>query len=132
MKSNCLILCMLCFAIITSSCTKEEQNLKDGIYKGTFKVSYSSGTQTGQTTLEIKDNKFVCSGNPNRIPAGGSGSYSFSNNSITFNDQNVWTADFDWNLILNGQCNYTFDGKKLKIIANKNGTGVYEYELEKQ
>jgi hypothetical protein len=74
----------------------------------------------------------VCTPNANRIPAGGSGTYTFSNNKITFNEQNFYTADFDWNLILSGTYNYSFNGKTLKISANKNGVGDYEYVLEKQ
>ena len=112
-------------------CDKDDINVEEGTYKGTFTVTYSSGTQTGQTTLELKNGKFSCSGNSNRIPAGGSGTYSFDNGKITFNDENLWTADFDWNLILSGQYDYTFDGKKLKISADKNDVGNYEYDLEK-
>jgi hypothetical protein len=119
-------------AILLYSCDKDDLNIKEGTYKGTFTVTYSSGTQTGQTTLELKNGKFSCSGNSNRIPAGGSGTYSLDNGKITFNDENFWTADFDWNLILRGQYDYSFNGKKLKISADKNGVGNYEYDLEKQ
>lgn len=113
-------------------CDKDDLDIIDGTYKGTFTVIYSSGIQTGQTTLDLKDGKFSCSGNSDRIPAGGSGTFSSGNNKITFNDENAWTADFDWNLILRGEYDYTFDGKKLKISADKNDVGHYEYDLEKQ
>ena len=106
--------------------------IKDGTYKGTFTVTYSSGTQNAQTTLVLKNGKFSCSGNTNRIPAGGSGTFSFDNKKITFNDENSWTAEFDWNLILRGNYDYTFDGKNLIISADKNGVGNYKYDLEKQ
>jgi hypothetical protein len=116
-----------------SGCDKDDLDVKEGTYKGTFTVTYRSGTpQTGQTTLELKDGKYSCSGNSNRIPAGGSGTYSFDNGKITFSDENFWTAEFDWNLILNGQYDYTFNGKKLKISADKNSVGHYEYDLEKE
>jgi len=45
---------------------------------------------------------------------------------------NFWTADFDWNLILNDTYDYAFDGEKLIISADKNNVGNYKYELEKQ
>ncbi|HEY4616992.1 MAG TPA: hypothetical protein VIH09_02215 [Flavobacterium sp.] len=132
MKTKFLIATIFSIAILLSSCDKDDLNIKEGTYKGTFTVTYSSGTQTGQTTLELKNGKFSCSGTSNRIPAGGSGTFSSDNNKITFNDENVWTADFDWNLILSGNYDYTFDGKKLKISADKNGVGNYKYDLEKQ
>lgn len=132
MKTKFLIATIFSIAILLSSCDKDDLNIKEGTYKGTFTVTYSSETQSGQTTLELKNGKFSCSGNSNRIPAGGSGTFSSGNNKITFNDENVWTADFDWNLILSGNYDYTFDGKKLKISADKNGVGNYKYDLEKQ
>lgn len=123
------------FTLITllSSCQKDDlKTIMDGTYKGIFTVTYSSGTQRGEATLELKDGKFSCSGNSNRIPAGGAGTFVSDNKKITFNDENFWTADFDWNLILNGEYDYTFDGKKLIISANKNSVGNYKYDLEKQ
>ncbi|MDR6561556.1 MULTISPECIES: hypothetical protein [unclassified Arcicella] len=80
----------------------------------------------------MTNGKFSCSGNSNRIPAGGSGTFSSDNNKITFNDENAWTAEFDWGLILQGTYNYTFDGKKLQMSTDRNGIGNYNYHLEKQ
>lgn len=132
MRTKFLIATIFSITILLSSCKKDDLNIKDGTYKGTFTVTYSCGTQSGQTPLELKNGKFSCSGNSNRIPAGGSGTFSSNNKKITFNDENVWTADFDWNLILSGQYDYTFEGKKLIISADKNGVGNYKYDLKKQ
>ncbi|MFN2396518.1 MAG: hypothetical protein ABR597_12620 [Bacteroidales bacterium] len=137
MRKIILTLTVFAIAIFLYSCEKDKLDIQEGTFKGTFTVTYSSGTlwgsgtQTGQTTLILKNGKYTCSGNSNRIPAGGSGTYSFDKGKITFNDENSWTADFDWNLILSGQYDYTFDGKKLKISADKN-IGNYNYDLEKQ
>lgn len=113
-------------------CEKEDLDIEEGVYKGKFTVIYSSGPQTGETTLELKDGRFSCSGNSDKIPAGGSGTYSFNDGKITFNDENYWTADFDWNLISHGRYSYTLDGKRLKISAEKKGFGQYIYDLEKE
>lgn len=114
------------------SCNKDDIDLEEGTYKGVFTVTYSSGVQTGETSIELKNGRYSCSGNSNRVPAGGFGTYSLKRGKITFYDEGFWTADFDWNLILNGQYNYTFNGKRLKISAIKNGVGHYKYDLEKQ
>lgn len=132
MKAKILIAIVFSLATIFSSCKKDDLDIKDGTYKGTFSVTYRSGIQTGQTTLELMNGKFSCSGNSNRIPAGGSGTFSSDNNKITFNDENFWTAEFDGGLVLNGTYNFTFDGKKLNISADRNGIGKYSYNLEKQ
>ncbi|GHS89535.1 hypothetical protein FACS1894201_10900 [Bacteroidia bacterium] len=131
MRTKILILAIFSIATLLLGCDRDNLNIENGTYKGTFTVIYRSGTRTGQTTLNLENGNFSCSGNSNRIPAGGSGTFSFDNNKITFNDENFWHADFDGNLILNGQYDYTFNGKKLKISADKNDVGHYEYDLEK-
>ena len=92
-------------------------------------MTYGSEIQTGETTVELKNGRFSCLGNPDMIPAGGTGTCSSDNNKITFTDENFWTADFDWNLELDGTYDYTFDGKNLKFSADKNDVGNYSYDL---
>ena len=113
-------------------CKKEKLAIQDGIYRGIFTVSYSNGVQTGPVTVELKSGTYTCSNNSNGIPAGGSGTFRIGNNKMFFTDDKMWTADFDWNLILNGDYETTFDGKKLSLTASRNNVGTYTYELEKQ
>ncbi|MEI6124522.1 MAG: hypothetical protein WCQ95_12930 [Bacteroidota bacterium] len=133
MKTAKLVLPALLLLLYMASCKKDPLLVEPGTYTGTFKVVYSSGTQTGTTTMELKsDNTFTCVGHANHIPAGGSGTYAITGeNQINFSDVNFWTANFDWNLILNGPYYYAFDGKHLKIWTDKNHVGSYAYELEK-
>ena len=105
--------------------------ITDGTYSGTFTVTYGSEKNTGVTTVKFENGKYTCTGNPNRIPAGGSGTYSINGNKITFRDENIWTAEFNWRLILNGEYDFTFDGKKLKFSTGTDGNH-YEYNLKKQ
>ena len=115
-----------------TGCTKDKPSIQDGIYKGIFTVTYSTGTQTGPVTIELKNRTYTSSSNANRIPSGGSGTFQVTKNKMIFSDDKMWTADFDWNLILNGEYEEVFDGKKLTLSANKNNVGNYRYELEKQ
>lgn len=129
-KLTLLTLTMITFIV---NCKKDNHQIDKGTYTGTFKVVYSSSTQTGTVTVELKSsNKYSCTGNSNYIPAGGSGDYTIDSDKINFKDEHAHTANFDWNLILNGQYNYSFDGKHLKMWADKNNVGRYEYDLDKQ
>lgn len=117
----------------------KEPSIFEGIYKGIFSVTYSvkpfpgfERQETGGVTVTLEDGKFLCTGNANRIPVGGQGSYSISGNKIVFVSEGFYTADFDWNLILNGTYEYTLEGDKLTFGANKNDVGYYEYALVKE
>ena len=132
MKKLSAKLVLFSFALCLSSCDKDKLDIRNGTYAGTFTATYSSGTFTGPTTVELENGRYSCTGNPDRIPAGGSGSYTVDNDTITFQDENFWTMDFDGNLILNGAYGYTIDKKKLKISAERNGLGLYVYDLERQ
>jgi hypothetical protein len=132
MKTAFLILVICSTALCFSGCDKDKPVIQDGVYTGTFTVSYHSGQQTGQTTLELSKGAFSCSGNANRFPAGGSGTYLVEHDKIIFSDTNFWTAEFDWNLILSGHYDYSFDGKRLTLSTTINGVATYKYELEKK
>lgn len=133
MKTLRLVLITLAMIPFIAGCKKDNRKIDNGTYTGTFKVIYSSGTQTGTVTVELKRySKFFSTGNPDFIPAGGSGDYSINGDKINFKDKNRWQADFDWNLILNEEYYYSFDGNHLKMWADKNNMGYYEYDLYKQ
>jgi hypothetical protein len=119
------------FALSTKS--QGQVVIADGLYKGKFKVVYAQDQQvyTGKTSLLILSPTFVSTGNKKRIPAGGSGTFTVSGNKIVFHEENMWTADFDWNLIMNGEFDFTYDGKRLCLIAER-ANGRYEYVLVKK
>lgn len=123
----------LVFTIAILSCKKTSNENFTGTFVGTFTVQYTNSTSSGNTTVNFIDNgKYNCSGNTNYIPAGGSGTFTKTTSKMIFNDINYWTANFDGNLILNGEYDYSFDGKNLKLTAFKNNVGQYEYNLTKQ
>ncbi|MBN2747762.1 MAG: hypothetical protein JXR34_13630 [Bacteroidales bacterium] len=132
MKQLTFLFLSFLFITLIYSCKSENKPIEDGVYSGTFKAEYSSGFQTGSTVLEFNEGRYLCHGNQNRFPAGGSGTFMADEDQIVFQDENFWTADFDWNLILNGTYDYEFDGKNLKIWASKNDVGIYSFVLVKQ
>jgi len=62
------------------------------------------------------------------FPAVCSGTYAMSGDKITFTNECMWTADFDWSLVLNGEWNYTFRGETI-TFTHSNGD---RYVLTKQ
>lgn len=130
---------MLLIAILTfTSCNSDDDNNDNqnlnGIYTGTFTVEYLNGdTFSNAVTVNFnEENNYQSSGNEDYFPAGGSGTYEKSNSTIEFYDINYWTANFDGNLILNGEYNYSLNENELIISANKNDVGFYKYELIKE
>ncbi|MCL1849828.1 MAG: hypothetical protein FWF70_00195 [Bacteroidetes bacterium] len=125
---------LICGMLFTNCGSEDDTtSIKNGKYTGIFTVKYSEGdlfgetTLTGETTLKLNNGKYKCTGNPDRIPAGGSGKYSISDNKIIFEDENIWTTEFDGRLILDGEYDYTFDGKNLRLSKE-----IYEYDLLKK
>lgn len=132
------IVLVLLFASILNSCNDDElnQNL-NGNYSGIFTVKYSDGTTfSNNVTVTFNEkNNYSSSGNGNIYdfyPAGGSGTYEKGKSTIIFYDINGWYANFDWNLILNGEYEYSINENELTISANKNNVGFYKYELTKE
>ncbi len=121
--------------ILLSGCSEGEEVSEfielNGTYEGTFTVEYSNGglIQSNPVTVTFSDSTYVSTVGDNRFPAGGSGNYELGINSVIFSDANIWTADFDWNLILNGEYSLRVSENTITLSANKNDVGVYTYEL---
>ncbi len=122
---------LLGFILISGNvaCKKDspDQTLRNGTYTGTFTVRYQNSVQTTAASLTLANGRFSCTNN--FVPGTGSGTFSYTTSTLSFQDEGVWTANFDWNLILNGDYSYTFDGKTLRFSADKNDVGNYSYEL---
>ena len=135
MKRPYFIILTLFISTIMLSCNEEEMNTIEweGTYEGTFTVEYlaSGDTFTNPVTVNFSGNRYSSSTGDNRFPAGGNGTFVLDNNSVTFNDENFWTADFDWNLILNGNYTITESETSITLSATKNNVGIYTYELIK-
>ena len=51
----------------------------------------------------------------------------------TFSNVNIWTADFDWGLILSGTYVITETNTYIEFLKNQNlGEGFYRYRLKKK
>ncbi len=130
------LLILLLSGFLFTSCEKESVEtlqIKDGTYTGTFtKVNNDplafALNVTAPTSVTINGDNYTSTGNPNRIPAGGSGKFTVNSSTINFSDKNIWTADFDWNLILSGEYKTEIKGDSL-FLSKKSGYNLYSYRL---
>jgi len=97
-----------------------------------------NGTYAGKFTYGISgsmistDSKVTLSGN-NYNSTLGSGTYEVLNNhTVQFQDVNFWTADFDWNTILNRDYSYDLKGDSLILTKQVDAAIIYEYRLKLQ
>lgn len=125
------------FLLMAFSCEEPTSSRpSSGIYEGTFYYIASNGQQYNNA-VEVRLSEYSTyssSAGSNRVPAGGNGRYQYlEGNYILFRDENIWTADFDWGLILSGEYRYTFDGENLTLVkSGQSGNTNYRYELRKR
>lgn len=136
---NLNVTTILAVALLTLviSCSNDDDNNDslplEGTFTGVFRVEYAGGeTHSNPVTVTFNGDGYSSSAAQDRFPAGGSGKFELNASTVEFSDENIWTADFDWNLILNGTYNVTTIGDKVTLSARKNEVGLYEYELTKQ
>ena len=117
---------------LTLHACKKENNAIDfqGTYSGTFKISANSDPVPTEFTLTSPN--FTV----NKGIKLGSGTFKVENKMIiSFADTNVWTAEFDHNILLSGNYRYEALGDSLiltKILTNPDdGKARYQYRLKR-
>ena len=124
------------FSLAIKSCNNDDgfNEKLSGEYAGTFTFTSLSGeSRSNPVTISFSgENDYQSSRNSDYIPAGGSGTYEKENSTITFTDLNIWTTNFDPNLILAGEYEYSLNGDSLMISAKRTVFGTYTYKLTKE
>lgn len=136
-RANLQMVFALASLLLTLGCNQQLTEPRQGDYTGTFVATYDVQTQngawdtiiTGPVSLNLNGNQYECTGNPNNYPAGGGGGYSIHGDSIAFQDENFWPADFDWNTILNGTYGFEATKKTLKLTRVVPNWATLEYNL---
>jgi hypothetical protein len=132
MKSALFILTILSLGFV--ACEKDSDNnyFPNGIYKGSFKRYNVAGSQEAQVTISFDYPNWSGSSNISRYPALGKGTFYSDNEVLKFKSTSVWTADFDWTLILDGAYIENRKGDSL-IFTRSYGDGAVDmYKLKKQ
>jgi hypothetical protein len=115
------------------SCSDENAGEFDGLYSGTFyRVRDGVKGETSNVTLNLLDNKYNGSSTLIKYPAICPGEFSVTGSEIVFRNACLWTAEFDWTLILEGKFEATRNGNELILSKKFNDENVDYYVLHKQ
>ncbi|HEX8327519.1 MAG TPA: hypothetical protein VF629_08260 [Hymenobacter sp.] len=112
--------------LAVSSCQKSVPSPDlNGTYTGTFQRE--PGGQVSQVSLTFSEGEWNGTSQKVKYPALCSGTYKVTNkNKIIFTNACVWTAEFDWTLILGGEYDLNTKGKTIEIIEQRgNGRDIY-------
>ncbi len=101
----------------------------NGTYTGTFQREPGGGMS--QVNLIFSAGKWNGTSKFSKYPALCSGTYEVtSNDKITFTNACVWTAEFDWTLILGGEFNLNVKDNTIEI-TKQSGSQRDIYRLSK-
>ncbi len=108
--------------MLFTNCTSNTDTFTDrisGTYSGTFErngestpiqITFNNGSFNGQSSIE-------------KFPAICSGIYTSNGDQITFTNNCIWTADFDWTLILSEE--WTFERNQMELTLTKANGDTY-------
>ena len=126
---------ILTLAVVLSACEKENNALAfKGTYVGDFRLMANGQLQIIPAELSLAKPNFELTKGPKL----GNGTFKVEDKmNITFIDINVWTADFNWNLILSGPYTYQVLGdsliltKKFDLPKASTDSYYYQYRLKR-
>ena len=141
MKKHLAALAIL--TVLFFGCKKSaDKNLPlQGTYTGELIVRPSTYQLIPNSPTEISFNSGNFIVKAGDKPTRGSGNFKLENNLLVFSDADIYTADFDWNRILNGNYSYQIKGDSLilkktislcKDPAQNCLTTIYQYNLIKK
>jgi hypothetical protein len=123
--------------VALSACKKDKNNVRiqPGTYKGTFaRVGAARWEPPAQVTLTFTGNQYNGQATVQQYPALCNGTFSVNGSTVNFENACMWTADFDWTLILDGDYEIATSGDSLFITRGYKGI-VYQqdtYKLKRQ
>lgn len=123
------------FLVTMLSCDKNDMmkvRFLNGTYEAVFfRTIHDTPGPTSNVTLTFEDNKFHGSGSIMKYPAICSGNYTLTGNEVVFENLCVWTADFDWSLILSGKFSITKNGNEIILTRQINDDVRDTYKLKR-
>jgi len=128
---------ILLTSIGCESLHNESDKIPDGLYIGTFQRQLAfGGGDTAHVTITFSSGSWTGQSDKPNYPALCHGTYKIEAHKIIFTNNCVFTADFDWTLILSGNYDFTLNGNQIKIVRSDLGptsdTWIDNYTLTKQ
>jgi hypothetical protein len=124
--------------ISSTSCEKSHNDkIPIGVYTGTFQRQLAfGGGATANIIITFSSNTWTGQSDIPKYPALCHGTYTIDKQNIIFTNDCIWTADFDWSLILGGAYRFSLNGNQLGFLRDDRGpssdTYVDVYRLTKQ
>jgi hypothetical protein len=119
---NKLIPLTLILFLTSISCEREPDRIPFGTYTGTFQRQNAfGGGEISNVAITFSMYSWTGASDKNKYPALGNGSYSLDKKKVSFNNGGVWTADFDWSLILSGDYEIIIYNDQIKISRGYSG-----------
>lgn len=134
-KVKTFVKALALLALLAGACDDDDNRPEfvQGTYTGHFQRSTPTGDwMVANVTLELGDHSFSGESDHARYPAICNGTYTTEGNNITFVNKCVWTADFDWTLILDGTFEIRTGGGQVILIKKYNEHEFDQYTLTKQ
>jgi hypothetical protein len=129
-----LLLLTLMAGMVVVSCSKKgtAHEFGDGTYKGTFQRLHNGNGDISNVTITFSAKNWQGQSDVGRYPALCNGSYTMNGEIIHFANACMWTADFDWTLILNGDYKFSSKGNSIEIWRYAANGDKDVYKLTKQ
>ena len=126
---------LILLIIISVSCESDDNALVEslnGTYSGIFyRTSPETKYSVSEVTIAFNRSDYIGSSSEIKYPAICYGTYELTGNNIEFFDQCIWTAEFDWSLILSGKFNIEKEGDYIVIKRSYNNSIIDTYKLKK-
>jgi hypothetical protein len=124
MKNLCIVMIALLLGL--SSCEKAKNTttaIPDGTYFGTFqRIAPGEAGQIANVGITFHSGVWIGESDLANYPALCRGTYEVEGNKLIIKDDCLWTAQFDWSFILNGEYSFEMNGDSL--IFSKSPTSV--------
>ena len=117
------------FSLLTvvSGCENDDDKIQTSI-NGTYSGIFERNENTSNVELIFNDGTFSGQSEIEKFPGICNGTYEISGNTIIFNNNCPWTAEFDWPLVLSDEWDFNFTNNIL-TMTNLNGD---KYTLTQQ
>ncbi|MEP0987356.1 hypothetical protein [Ekhidna sp.] len=128
------LLLLLITIVFINSCDDERLTLADldGTYEGNFiRSSPYAKYAPAQVTLTFAKGQFQGASEKTKYPAICNGTYEVEGDKVEFINTCIWTAEFDWSLILSGEFYIEFEANTL-TLQRKNGDITDLYQLKRK